>query len=178
MIRRLIMAAVVSAAAVAATMLYTKQNEKDEEKDKKIEDDADEIRFIDLEQENEEKEAEKPEQPEESESVKEISELYPYLGTKFIAEQFVRNEAFNEQYPEDTLITITHKVKFEDIDLLSQFISIAEDSGYTAAALNEKEFTVSKKMFTENGSILSDIYNIANQTACLKGTYEGYNIEA
>ena len=25
--------------------------------------------------------------------------------------------------------------------------------------------------------ILSDIYNVANQVACLKGVYEGYNIE-
>ncbi len=176
MIRRLIMAAVVSAAAVAATMIYTKQNEKDKEDNKKIEDDADEVRFFDLDQETEEK-AEEPEKPEESDSVKEIAQLYPYLNTRFIAEQFVRNEAFNEQYPEDTLITIIHKVRFDDIELLTQFVNIAEENGYTAAALNESEFTVSKKMFTENGSILSDIYNIANQTACLKGTYEGYSIE-
>ena len=30
---------------------------------------------------------------------------------------------------------------------------------------------------TEDGAILSDIYNVANQVGCLKGVYEGYNIE-
>ena len=77
----------------------------------------------------------------------------------------------------DSLIRITHKAKFENADAMRDFAKIGEDNGYLSEALNETEATISRKIFTEDGSILSDIYNVANQVACLKGVYEGYNIE-
>ena len=77
---------------------------------------------------------------------------------------------------EDTLITITHKAKFEDAATMKEFLAIAEANGFSGSELNETEGSITKKMFTEDGAILSDIYNVANQASCLHGTYEGYSI--
>jgi len=172
-IKRFIGAALAAGAAIGAAAVVklllndeTASNEEEEEN---------EVRFISIEEPTEtpqEKEA-----PKASPEVLEIAELYPYLTHEFIAEQLGRNGVFNEQYPEDSLVTITHKAKFDTEELRKDFTKIGEDNGYTAAVLNENEATISRKMFTENGSILSDIYNVANQVACLKGVYEGYNIE-
>ena len=43
--------------------------------------------------------------------------------------------------------------------------------------LNTKEIVVAKKLYSTDGAILSDIYNVANQVNCLNGTYEGYKID-
>ncbi len=109
--------------------------------------------------------------------VNEIAKLYPYLDKKFIAEQFSRNDAFTEQYPEDTLVTISHKAKFPDAQSLEAFMKIAQDNGYASTKTSDDESLISRRFFTEDGAILSDIYNVANQAACLRGTYEGYSIE-
>ncbi len=124
------------------------------------------------------KEESQPEEKVYSEEVEEIAKLYPYLEKEFIERQFLRNDTFNEQYPEDTLITISHKSAFEDANVLEEFVKIAEVNGYAVDRVNEKEIIISKKMFTEEGAILSDIYNVANQVECLNGEYEGYHIEA
>ncbi|MBR2761322.1 MAG: hypothetical protein IKD66_09125 [Solobacterium sp.] len=173
MLKRMIGAAIAAGAAIgiaAAVKLILQKEEEEEES---------EVRFISLkdgeEADEEKKEEEKKE--EYSEEVLEIAELYPYLDVKFIAEQFGRNEAFNEQYPEDSLITISHKAKFEDAQTMNSFVKIGEDNGYGSEILNETEVKITRKLFTEDGAILSDIFNVANQVSCLKGVYEGYNIE-
>ena len=166
-------AAIAAGAAIgiaAAVKLILQKEEEDEEER--------EVRFISLKDEDEVKEeGEEKKEEQYSEEVREIAELYPYLDVKFIAEQFGRNDAFNEQYPEDSLITISHKAKFDDVQTMNSFVKICEDNGYGSEILNETEVKISRKMFTEDGAILSDIFNIANQVACLKGVYEGYNIE-
>jgi hypothetical protein len=172
MLKRLIGAAIAAGAAIgiAAAVKLILQNEEDEEEES-------EVRFISLKDEDEVKEEGEEKKEEYSEEVLEIAELYPYLDVKFIAEQFGRNDAFNEQYPEDSLITISHKAKFDDTQTMNSFVKIGEDNGYGSEILNETEVKISRKMFTEDGAILSDIFNVANQVACLKGVYEGYNIE-
>ncbi len=125
-----------------------------------------------------EKAVEETEEKKYSAEVEEIAELYPYLTKDFIAEQFARNDAFNAEYPTDTLITIRHKAKFEDPAVLEDYAQIAKGNGYEALALSENENIISRRIFTEDGAILSDIYNVANQVNALKGVYEGYNIEA
>ena len=172
MLKRLIGAAIAAGAAIgiAAAVKLILQNEEDEEEES-------EVRFISLKDEDEVKEEGEEKKEEYSEEVLEIAELYPYLDVKFIAEQFGRNGAFNEQYPEDSLITISHKAKFDDTQTMNSFVKIGEDNGYGSEILNETEVKISRKMFTEDGAILSDIFNVANQVACLKGVYEGYNIE-
>jgi hypothetical protein len=173
MLKRLIGAAIAAGAAIgiAAAVKLILQNEEDEEEEES------EVRFISLKDEDEVKEEGEEKKEEYSEEVLEIAELYPYLDVKFIAEQFGRNDAFNEQYPEDSLITISHKAKFDDTQTMNSFVKIGEDNGYGSEILNETEVKISRKMFTEDGAILSDIFNVANQVACLKGVYEGYNIE-
>ena len=176
--RRILGAAVASAAAIGIAAVV-KLMLDDEFKDEN--DDENEVRFISIDDKEAEESGTAPEEPAAEEvypdEVNEISALYPYLDKGFIAEQFGRNSVFNEQYPEDSLIKITHKAKFENHEVLDDFTKICEDNGYTAEVLNDTEAAVSRKIFTEDGAILSDIFNVANQVACLKGVYEGYNIE-
>ena len=194
MFKRIIGAAIATGAAITAAVVVKLILDKEDT----AEEESEEVRFISIDDKaenaetavKEEPEAKKEAAPEEkkeaapaekepeySPEINEIAALYPYLEKKFIAEQFGRNNIFNEKYPEDSLITITHKAKFENTDIVREFTKIGEDNGYASEILNEKEATITRKMFTEDGSILSDIYNVANQVACLKGVYEGYNIE-
>ncbi len=176
MLKRFIGAAVAAGAAITCAAVVKLLIDKEEEADGEEEN---EVHFISLENAKEDTEGETKEEPEKTVApeVLEIAELYPYLSHDFIAEQLSRNSIFNEKYPEDSLITITHKAKFESEEARNDFTKIGEDNGYSPEILNEQEATISRKMFTEDGSILSDIYNVANQVACLKGIYEGYNIE-
>ncbi|NCB32705.1 MAG: hypothetical protein EOM64_02280 [Erysipelotrichia bacterium] len=182
--RTLLAAGVAAAAGIAAAAIFSVK-----ENDDKSDSSDDEVNFINIADANDKEEdvakkpqkfeQKKPESDEEKEyspEINEISELYPFLTKPFIEEQFNRNDAFNAQYPEDTLITITHKAKFEEAKVLGEFLAIAEANGFSGTALNDTEGTVTKKMFTEDGAILSDIYNVSNQAACLHGTYEGYSI--
>ena len=163
MFRRTIGAAFAAAAIIAAgaviKILLDDTNGFEEEDD--------EVNFINIEDG----------EVEVSPEIIEIAKLYPYLDKKFIAEQFARNGAFNKEYPEDTLITIAHKAKFPDAYTMEEYSKIVEENGYTVEKLDETENIISKKMFTTDGAILSDIYNVSNQVACLKGTYEGYKID-
>ena len=176
MIRRIIGAAIASAAAIGVAalvkiMLDSETEDANEEEN--------EVRFISIKDADEPEEKEIPAKKEKTypKEIEDIAELYPYLNKEFIQEQFSRNAVFNEQYPEDSLVKITHKAKFETPEATQDFIKIGEKNGYTAEVLEEKEASICRKLFTEDGSILSDIYNVANQVACLKGVYEGYNIE-
>ncbi|MBQ8068804.1 MAG: hypothetical protein IJ201_10760 [Solobacterium sp.] len=183
MFRRFIGAAVASAAAIGITAVVKLMLDEENKKAEEEPEDENEVRFISIDDGGKEPEKAAEEAPAEakapeySKEVNEIAELYPYLAKDFIAEQLGRNEVFNQQYPEDSLIKITHKAKFDSTDTVRDFTKIGEDNGYFSEMLNENEATISRKIFTEDGSILSDIYNVANQVACLKGIYEGYNIE-
>ncbi len=178
MLRKIIGAAVAATAVTAAVVVtvVTKKKKNEEE----VEDEQ--VHFINIEdvsdtEENEEVEEMKEEVEEVSDEVKEVASIYPYLSTSFVAEQFARNDVFNEKYPEDTLVTISHKARFSHLDEKEQFCSIAKENEYEVEELTEKEVLVKKKMYSTDGAILSDIYNVANQVNCLNGTYEGYQID-
>lgn len=175
MLRKIIGAAVAATAvtaAVVATVVTKKKQEKEVEEEEQV-------HFINIDDgdETEEVEEQKEECEVVSDEVKEIASIYPYLSTSFVAEQFARNDVFNEKYPEDTLVTISHKARFSHLDEKEQFCSIAKDNEYEVEELSEKEVLVKKKMYSTDGAILSDIYNVANQVNCLNGTYEGYQID-
>ena len=168
MLRKILGAAVAATAVTAAvaTVVMKKNKKETEEYDEPI-------HFINIDDdEGEEKVVE-----EISEEVKEIATIYPYLSTEFIAEQFARNAAFNEQYPEDTLVIMSHKARFSHEEEKLQFVDIASQNGYEVKEVNSKEIIATKKLYTTDGAILSDIYNVANQVNYLNGTYEGYNID-
>lgn len=173
MFRKTLAALTLTAVAATTAAVFTVLSKKDKEEE------DDEVHFINIDDvaEEIEEEVEKEVEQEVSEEVKEISSIYPYLSTEFIAEQFARNDVFNREYPEDTLITIAHKVCFKDEDMGNEFCRIASENGYEIEVLNDEEALIKKQMYAVNGSILSDIYNVANQVNCLSGIYEGYKID-
>jgi len=133
-----------------------------------------------------EKEPEQPQEAEEpvpdsaegkSPEIQEICRMYPYLKADFVESIYLKNDELNEKYPEDTLIRIAHKAKFPDQEAMEEFGVILEKNGYLGCELGDNTIEVSKKMFTEDVRIISDIYNVANQAACLKGEYLGYEVE-
>ena len=109
--------------------------------------------------------------------VEQIAELYQFLDKDFIEELFYKNSEFTSKFPVDTLIRLSHKCYFSDTAIMREFERIAVNNGYAAEEMNDHETVVSRKMFTEEGSILSDIFNVANQVEALRGSYEGYRID-
>lgn len=109
--------------------------------------------------------------------VEQIAELYQFLDKDFIEELFYKNSEFTSKFPVDTLIRLSHKCYFTDTAIMREFERIAVNNGYAAEEMNSHETVVSRKMFTEEGSILSDIFNVANQVEALHGSYEGYRID-
>ncbi len=178
MFRRFLALAAATGAAIAVTAAVKTVTRKKDSAPEEEEDDS--VNFIEIDQDDEESSDKREDSPakEYAPEVKEISELYPYLSLDYIEEQLRRNDAFNEEYPEDTLVTITHKAQFDTAEARAQFCAIAEQNGFGVEDLGEKECQAVHKMFTQNGAILSDIFNVANQVGCLKGSYEGYKIEA
>ena len=47
----------------------------------------------------------------------------------------------------------------------------------TAAGYECAEEGITKKVFVEDGAIISDILNVANQTSVLNGNYQNYSIQ-
>ena len=169
MLRKLLGAAIAATAVTAAVVtVLSKKKEKEEVEEEPV-------HFINIEDASDEEE--KVTEEEVSEEVKEIAAIYPYLSSSFIAEQFARNDAFNAEYPEDALVAISHKARFSHLEEKEQFLEIAKENGYDVEELNTKEIVVAKKLYSTDGAILSDIYNVANQVNCLNGTYEGYKID-
>ncbi|MDY6282772.1 MAG: hypothetical protein SPL40_06935 [Erysipelotrichaceae bacterium] len=203
---KLIASAAAAAAVGVIAAVYNNRKDANEEvkKDDAASDD-DAVSFIDIEDGGEpaspetkpEEEAaveeEKPadeqaeeEKPEETQPAEEeaaganeldaIAQLYPYLSKEFIAQQFAKNVDYNREYPADTLVRLVHRVQFDDPAALTSFEEIARRRGYEIEPSGDHEVKISRRLFTENGAILSDIYNVANQTACLNGSWLGVDI--
>ncbi len=194
--RRSVTASLISAALAAAAFAAYKLINEDDRKSKEKEDtenEDEEVNFIHIQSDDEPEEAaekeetaekpaeaaaeEKSEAAEENPAIAEIADLYPYLSREFIAVQYGRNPVFEQEYPENTLVTMNHKAKFETPEVLKEFTEIAEQNGYAVENLSETSCIASRKMFTQAGSILSDIFNMANQVNALGGTYGGYRID-
>ena len=179
MFHKTIIGAAIAAAAVGAVVLAKiLKDRKDEEKDTD-EDEAenDEVHFIKIDADPEEDEEEpKFDASDKPEEVQEVCGVYPYLDPDFVEGQLGKNSEFNAMFENDTLITITHKVTFEDHANLETFLDVMDAAGYICVQLSDHEMTAQKKLFTEEGAILSDILNVANQTAALHGVYESQTI--
>ncbi len=182
MFKRTILSAFVVAAGVGAGLLLkVLQDKKEEQKDEY--DDDEEIHFIRINDDDEDTEgpAETAKEPaaetEVSPEVKEICGLYPYLTPEFVGSLLAKNGELNQAYPEDTLITLTHDSAFENGRAAEDFAEIMETAGYQCRTENETEVFAAKKLFTEDGAIISDILNVANQAAALKGSYKNYTVQ-
>ena len=108
-----------------------------------------------------------------SEEVQEICGVYPYLNPDFVENLLDNSEEFNQMFEKDTLITIHHHVLFDNQHKLTAFGDIMSAAGYEVS-----EEGVSKRIFTEDGAIISDILNVANQAAVLDGVYDTFSIDA
>ena len=121
--------------------------------------------------------AARPEEDEDKEygpTVQEIQKMYPELSLNFINNTFEQNDKFNEEYVGN--VKVEHHISFQDESDLNIFIDVCKDNKYEV----EKDGTsvkVISKFTNEKGSIMSDIFNVANQSLLLNGQYLGYNIE-
>lgn len=178
--KTIIGAAIIAAAAGAVVLAKVIKDHMDEDhKDDEDEEDDDEVHFIKIDADPEEENEEEPQQFDasgKSEEVQEVCGVYPYLNPDFVEEMLAKNSEFNAMFENDTLITITHKVTFENHADLETFLDIMDAAGYICVQLSDHEMTSQKKLFTEEGAILSDILNVANQTAALHGVYESQSI--
>ena len=171
MFRRTIASALITAAAVAAALAYKALLESKEEPEKE-ENDDDEIRFIRISDDDEPK-AKEPEMPKE---VQEICAVYPYLNADFVKEELAKSAGLNAEYPEDTLVTVTHNAAFPEESGAKTFTEIMTDNGYICESDAPLLVSASRRFFTEEGAILSDVLNVANQANALGGTYQEYFI--
>lgn len=191
--------AVAAAAAAVVAVRYVANKRKDAQEEGL--DEGDEVRFIEINDEEEDEDSDddpdgrKPsevhvnsihldeeeteddvanvqqDKSEEDEDVLEVSSLYPYLSTSFIAKTLSRNEEFNTNFPEDTLVSVLHTCQFEDMRSVLNFEAIMADAGYISQHDDNLEVRSAKRFFSEEGSIISDILNVANQAAALDGKY-------
>lgn len=191
--------AVAAAAAAVVAVRYVANKRKDAQEDGF--DEGDEVRFIEINEEEEDEESDddpdgrKPsevhvdsihldeeeteddvadlqqDKADEDEDVLEVSSLYPYLSTSFIAQTLSRNEEFNTNFPEDTLVSVLHTCQFDDMRSLLNFEAIMADAGYISQHDDNLEVRSAKRFFSEEGAIISDILNVANQAAALDGRY-------
>ncbi len=169
MFQRTVLSALAVAAGVAAGIAIRVLTDK---KYQEEENDDDEIHFIKLTNEEPEEEEKAEDYPE---AVREICAVYPYLKPSFVQETMAGNASLNEQYEEDTLLHIVHSSEFHDPDAIASYVDIMETAGYECSA-DGNVIRASRKFFTENGAVISDVLNVANQTAALKGTYIGYEL--
>ena len=175
--KTIIGAAIIAVAAGAVVLAKVLKNEKD--KDTSEKDDDTEVHFIKIDDDDEKEENEdaaKFDASEKSEEVQEVCRVYPYLNPDFVEEMLAKNSEFNAMFENDTLIQITHRVTFKEHTDLETFLDIMDEAGYICVQLSNREMTAQKKLFTEEGAILSDVLNVANQTAALHGCYEGQTV--
>ena len=182
MFRRSIAGALAIALGVAAGIALNAISKRNKEQEEDYEDDDDEIHFIRISDDDEDEEPEEPEEPAKpvqaaGPEVEEVCGLYPYLTHDFVAETLAKNGELNAAYPEDTLITLNHRIGFENTEEADKFAEIMETANYEIKKGKNNSVTASKKLFTEEGAIISDILNVANQASALNGTYKKYTIE-
>lgn len=173
MFHKTIFSALIAAAAAGALVaVKVLKDQQKEEKPEENEDDNDdeEVHFIRIE------DGDAPEEKKElSPEVQEVAAVYPYLHSDFVEKTLGENDQLNQEYADDTLVTVSHHVKFDDAEGLKAFNEILTNGGYEVKE-NGSEADASRKFYTQPGAIISDILNVANQTAALKGVYEGYDI--
>lgn len=156
LLRLLLTASVAAVASVAVRRLLEQKSEQDA-----ADQDDEELHFVKLEDEAESY----------GPQVKEIAVLYPYLSEKFIAAELAKNETYNQQFPTDTLVHVAYLIAFSNADKCDTFVKAVADKGYDVQVSEDLQVQVSRQFFTEDGAILSDIYNVANQAACLDGQW-------
>ena len=73
---------------------------------------------------------------------------------------------------------VLHRVHFNNIEDLQQFVEIVANHKYSVNVDERKMIVDLFKMYRNtDGKILTNIFEIANQAKLLHGDYEGYRVE-
>ena len=106
-----------------------------------------------------------------------LHEVYPYLSNAFIRTVYEMKESIQKEYPLNENVVILHRVIFNDVENLRQFVEIVLNHGFTINADEEKHIVdVFKEYLNTDGKIISSIFEVANQCALLNGEYDGYRV--
>lgn len=110
-------------------------------------------------------------------TVYEVSELYPYLSYEMIDKILDANVGFSHVYQDNQPIKIVHRVGFDKIEDLIEFVILIKEHDYRVEENNGLDMiSISKEMVVEDMIIMSDIFNVSNQVYRLHGHYQGYEI--
>ena len=170
MLNRLFGALAVAVGVGAVIAVKLLKDQKDTENNE-VEDDDNEVHFITL------ADGDGVAQPtydasDRSLEVQEVCGVYPYLNPDFVEELLAEASSLNGMFEQDTLVTIHHYVSFDSEKNREAFADIMTAAGYECA-----EEGITKKLFVEDGAIISDILNVANQASVLNGNYQNYSIQ-
>ena len=106
-----------------------------------------------------------------------INKMYPYLSQAFIRSVYDMKENIAIEYPLRENIVILHRIVFDDIEELRQFVEIVLGHDYNVNVDEDRKFVdVFKQHYNTDGKIITNIYEIANQARLLNGEYEGYRV--
>ena len=106
-----------------------------------------------------------------------VHSVYSHLSEEFIKNIYSNKDSIEKEFEYGIKIIILHRVHFNDIEGLRQFVEIALDNNYSINADESKMIVdVFKQYVNEPGKILASILTIANQSSLLNGNYEGYRV--
>lgn len=106
-----------------------------------------------------------------------VSKMYMHLPLDFIENVYDLKEEIAQANPVNKKVIVLHRIKFNHVENLRQFVEIGLKHGYTINADEDKLIVdIFKQFVNTDGKILNNIYEIANQGYHLEGEYEGYNV--
>lgn len=107
-----------------------------------------------------------------------INELYPYLTSDFIQAIYSQKEPIEQDFPSNNIANIYHHIIFNNLDELYCFVEIVTNHDYVVSVdENTHSVKIGKEILIVDGKIISDIFNIANQSALLNGDYQGFSVD-
>ena len=114
---------------------------------------------------------------EDKEIYEKVHGIYPYLSERFVTAIYGLKEQLASEYPNGKKIIVLHRLSFNDVEDLRQFVEIVLNHNYNINADEEKMIVdVFKEHVNADGKILTNIFEIANQGSLLNATYDGYNV--
>ncbi len=103
---------------------------------------------------------------------------YPYLKHGFILETLEYASNFTVDYPNGTALKLTHIVKFEEVELLIEYVKMVKENDYFIQEGEEdNSILASKDLVTQDDNLLEEILHNANQVSNIGGEYSGFQID-
>lgn len=100
---------------------------------------------------------------------------YPYLTKDFIVSAYDQKDEISTSYVKGDDYIILHRLTFTNVEELREFVEIMMAHNYLVNVDEKKMIVDTIREFTNReGTILTNIFSIANQAKILNGEYEGY----